>query len=117
VLLECPRCRATSCIYHTDHTGGPGGDNYLNIGDRAGGSCSKCGPEAPLTVKQQAPPAFFVQPHDLYPMSQEEFDYWVAVLREHHPEDRKLQDLGKTWYAGRRAGLLGRLRRWLRRSE
>lgn len=115
VLLEFPHCGATSCIYHTDHTGRPGGDNFLEIGDRPGGSCAKCGSEAGLTVKEQAPPAFFLQPHDLYPMSQVEFDYWVAVLREHRPEDPKLQELGTTWYAGRHAGLLGRLKRWLRR--
>jgi hypothetical protein len=35
VLLECPGCRATEVIYHTDHTGRTGGDHSREIGDRA----------------------------------------------------------------------------------
>jgi hypothetical protein len=113
VVLACPRCRATACIFHNDYGGMPGQDYRLEIGDQAGGPCSKCGCEAGLRVKQQAPPEFFLQPHDLYPMTQQEFDYWVGVLREHLPDHPKLKALGTTWYAGRRAGLRARLRAWL----
>jgi hypothetical protein len=50
-------------------------------------------------VGAKSPPAFFLQPHPMYPMSVEEFDWWVAVLREHFPNHPRLGDLGTRWYA------------------
>lgn len=112
VLLECPRCQATELIFHTDHTGRPGGDNCLEIGDRPGGFCSQCGREAGLRVKEQAPPELFLQPHDLYPMTVAEFAHWFSILRTHFPTDERLATVGVFWYPGKRRCLHeGRLSR------
>jgi hypothetical protein len=35
-----------------------------------------------------------LQPHDLYPMRQKEFDHWVDILRTHFPDSPRLRDLG-----------------------
>jgi hypothetical protein len=54
--------------------------------------CATCGRRgAGWRLLQTSPPAFFLQPHRLYPMTQDEFDYWVARLREHYPEHPTLQ--------------------------
>ena len=56
---------------------------------------------AGYSVGEKSPPAFFLQPHPLHPMEREEFDRWVAVLREHFPRDPMLQQLGKDWRPGK----------------
>jgi hypothetical protein len=62
-------------------------------------SCSACGFHgAGWTLGRQSPPAFFLQPHDLYPMTHDEFDDWVSILRESHPSHPKLTELGTTWF-------------------
>lgn len=116
VLLECPQCGGTVCIFHTDFLGPPLKDNRLQLGDRAGGVCSKCAAGAELRVKQQAPHEFFFQPDSSHAMSQAEFDYWVGVLRAHHPEHAKLKELGTTWYAGGQVSFFTRLKWWLFRG-
>jgi hypothetical protein len=37
----------------------------------------------------------------MYPMTEEEFDKWLAIFREHFPNDPLLYELGTTWYAGK----------------
>jgi hypothetical protein len=39
-----------------------------------------------------------LQPHDLYPMTRGEFDYWVTILRMHVPEHPALRSLGTTFF-------------------
>ena len=41
-----------------------------------------------------------MQPHPLYPMTQDGFDYWVGVLKTHFSDHPLLSELGKTFYAG-----------------
>ena len=43
-------------------------------------------------------PAFLLQPHDLHPMSQVEFDKWVAILRANFPDHRRLAGLGHNFF-------------------
>jgi len=49
-------------------------------------------------VLQKGPPQFFLQPHDLYPMSIGDFDYWVDVLKRNFPDHPILENLYTTWY-------------------
>jgi len=49
------------------------------------------------TLGQQSPPEFLLQPHNLYPMTQLAFDYWVGVLRTHFPAHPMLGELGTTF--------------------
>jgi len=48
-------------------------------------------------VKQQSAPDFLLQPHQLYPMTQEEFDHWLGILRTHFPRHRLLASAGTTF--------------------
>jgi hypothetical protein len=48
---------------------------------------------------QKSPPEFFLQPHPLYPMTQEEFDRWHMLLKQHFPDHPKLKDA--RWHPGR----------------
>ena len=58
-------------------------------------SCSHCRTTgADWKLIRQSPPEFFLQPHEMYPMSQSEFDRWVAILREHFPDHPSLHDQG-----------------------
>jgi hypothetical protein len=48
--------------------------------------CTACGHNGPgWTLMQQSPPAFLLQPHPMYPMRQQEFGYWLEILRTHFP--------------------------------
>ena len=44
--------------------------------------------------KEKSPPEFFVQPHELYPIAPQEFEKWLAILREHFPDNSMLADVG-----------------------
>jgi hypothetical protein len=46
------------------------------------------------TLLQQAPPEFLLQPHRLYPMTVDDFAYWLGLLQEHFPDlaARKLKN-------------------------
>jgi hypothetical protein len=37
-------------------------------------------------VLRQSPPEFLLQPHDLYPMTRKEFNYWLAILKKEFPD-------------------------------
>jgi hypothetical protein len=50
-------------------------------------------------VLQKPPPEFFLQPHPLYPMTQEDFDRWHKLLKQHFPDHPKLNN--PRWYPGR----------------
>ena len=58
-------------------------------------SCRYSGPG--YSVLTKSPPAFFLQPHPLYPMIREDFDYWVEVVRKNFPDHPMLEDLNKDW--------------------
>jgi hypothetical protein len=58
-------------------------------------ACTSCRHQGPgWTVLQQSPPAFLLQPHNLYPMTQSEFDYWVDILKTHFPSHPVLSGVG-----------------------
>ena len=63
-------------------------------------------------VIQKSPPAFFLQPHDLYPMSVSEFAHWLSIYRTQFPRHKRLGAVGVSWYPGKRRCLHeGRLSR------
>jgi hypothetical protein len=69
----------------------------LAYGER-GYECRACRHAGPgWKVVQQSPPEFLLQPHRLYPMTQEAFDYWVAILKAHFPDHPVLSGLGTTF--------------------
>src|SRR5204862_7049643 len=82
--LACPQCDGRLWIIDSDFRGMDGVRTDFGA---AAYPCATCGRRgAGWRLLQTSPPAFFLQPHRLYPMTQDEFDYWVARLREHYPE-------------------------------
>lgn len=102
VQLECPRCRATCWTIDSDFRGSSlFGEPELPYEERTY-ECPACRVSGTgYTVLDKSPAEFFLQPHQLYPMKREEFDRWVAVLREHIPDHPSLRRLGTEWYPGR----------------
>lgn len=98
VELRCPSCRTSH--WEIDH-GYRGahllGQKELSYSERMY-FCPHC--QVTLSgyaVLQKSPPKFFLQPHPLYPMNRNEFDYWITVLRQYFPDYPNLSDLDKTW--------------------
>jgi hypothetical protein len=52
-------------------------------------------------VQEKSPPEFFLQPHTIYPMAPQEFEKWLAILREHFSDHPMLADVGTKWYPGK----------------
>ena len=71
--LECPECHTTKWIIDSDYQGADlFGGIELAYSERVY-SCSVCDTDQiGWLVRQQAPPEFLLQPHDLYPMTQAE---------------------------------------------
>jgi hypothetical protein len=89
--LRCPGCQQTSWVIDSDYNGM--GDD-VPYGKRLY-ACVRCGHDGiGWVVCQQSPPAFFLQPHSMYPMTQAAFDYWVNVLKTHFPSHPRLAYVG-----------------------
>jgi hypothetical protein len=103
VQLQCPACQAHHWEIDCDYRGAElVGKKELSYAERTY-RCPNCGTSGTgYQVSLKSPPAFFLQPHPMYPMSAEEFDHWVAVLREHFPDHPLLRELGTRWYVPRR---------------
>lgn len=85
--LRCPSCQRSTWTIDSDYRGM---DGVLLPYDSRTIGCPACGYVwARWTLLQQAPPEFLLQPHDLYPMTQSEFDHWLGVLRTHFPDHPK----------------------------
>ena len=99
VELECPVCHAHHWEIDCDYRGAELiGEKELAYGERTY-RCPVCGTNGTCyQVGQKSPPAFFLQPHPLYPMTGEEFDHWAAVLRKNFPDHPLLREVGTRWY-------------------
>ena len=93
--LRCPGCQQISWVIDSDYRGL---DGTRVPYDERRYVCAHCRHDGPgWTLGQQSPPEFLLQPHDLYPMTQVAFDYWVTVLRTHFPAHPMLGRLGTTF--------------------
>jgi hypothetical protein len=121
VQLRCPSCRSPHWVIDCDFRGAELiGKKELTFAERTY-SCPSCRYSGQgYAVLQKSPPEFFMQPHGLYPMSQQDFDQWVDVLKENFPNDPMLDSLNKDWYPSgeskRRSGPLQWFRRFLGRT-
>jgi hypothetical protein len=94
--VRCPRCDHVSWVIDSDAVE-IGGQTLPYSARRY--DCASCGYGGPgWKVEQQSPPAFLLQPHNLYPMTKIAFDYWVEILRTHFPEHPALTRLGTTFF-------------------
>ena len=90
--LECPGCGSLQWEIDSDYRGTDGESEPY---EERTYSCTKCGTNGVgWMLRQQSPPEFLLQPHVMYPMTQEAFDYWVDVLRTYFPDHPRLADLG-----------------------
>jgi len=101
VQLECPRCAASHWVIDSDYRGAELlGRPELSYRQRTY-TCSSCHQTGEgHRVLSQSPPEFFLQPHRLYPMTADDFDYWVGVLQEHFPDHPMLAQLNREWRPG-----------------
>lgn len=94
--IECPQCHEASWTIDSDYRGTDG--VFLPYPERPY-LCRRCAWSGPgWTLKRQSPPAFLLQPHDMYPMSHADFDYWVAILRTNFPDHPHLARLGRSFF-------------------
>jgi hypothetical protein len=115
VELQCPACGKSTWDMDSDYTGEAmlGQDEVPRFGRTY--TCRACGVTATgFRMLQGSPPAFFLQPHPMYPMDEKDFDHWVGLLREHFPDHPMLSKVGIDWYP--RLPLEQMLRRWLVRT-
>jgi hypothetical protein len=98
VELECPICHTKHWEIDRDYTGlGWFGRRAKSYEERKYG-CHKCGYQGSgYQVLQKSPPQFFLQPHPMHPMTQADFDRWVAILRENFPDHPQLKELGNSF--------------------
>jgi hypothetical protein len=95
--LHCPRCHQATWVIDSDFRGIGGVDPEVPYEERRY-ECRDCRHDrVGWRLGRQSPPEFLLQPHDLYPMTQAAFDYWVQILRTHFPEHPLLARLGKTF--------------------
>jgi hypothetical protein len=52
-------------------------------------------------LQEQSPPELFLQPHPMYPMKSEEFERWLAVLRENFPDDPMVANVSTSLHPGK----------------
>jgi hypothetical protein len=110
--LKCPGCQKVSWVIDSDFRGIHGVAFPFHEREY---SCRGCGRKGPgWKLLRQSPPAFLLQPHQMYPMTRRDFDYWVAILAEHFPDNPRLRDLGHKFYPNE-PGIGRRLLRWLTR--
>jgi hypothetical protein len=97
--IECPICHRVHWIIDFDYRGADMVGGVEQTYEERTYPCPHCGnARSGWTIHQQSPPAFLLQPHDSYPMTHEEFDHWVAILRSHFPDHFRLAELGKTFF-------------------
>lgn len=105
--LRCPTCEQASWTIDSDYRGIDGVKLPYEQRVFSCRHCRKTGQGWNLI--QQSPPAFLLQPHDMYPMTHADFDHWVAVLKANFPDHPRLADLGKGFVPRTPPGMLARL--------
>ena len=94
--LACPSCGDQNWVMDSDYRGT---DGIMLPYERREYGCRNCGNKGiGWKLIQQSPPAFFLQPHDIYPMSRGEFERWVSILKANFPDHPRLTELGKTFF-------------------
>lgn len=103
IELACPACDGHYWVIDSDYRGGDMfGGKELSYPERSY-TCRHCGEtHTNQTILQKGPPEFFLQPHDLYPMSVADFNHWYAIFAAHFPDDERQERLGIAWYPGPR---------------
>lgn len=86
--LRCPKCNQPHWEMDNDFRGI--GGKKIPYPDRTY-ACCHCRFEGEgYTVLQGSPPEFIMQPHPMYPMSKEDFAYWLAILKREFPKCARL---------------------------
>jgi hypothetical protein len=102
VRLSCPNCAVCHWVIDCDFPGEGMPELDLPFEKRTYAcphcSCNSTGHQ----VQEKSPPEFFLQPHEMYPTTSQEFEKWLAVLQEYFPGHPMLADAGTKWYPGRK---------------
>ena len=102
VELKCPACQRNHWVIDHDYRGSElVGKRELSYDERTY-DCPLCSASGTgHQIIQKSPPAFLLQPHDLYPMSVSEFAHWFSIFRTQFPTHEKLGTVGVSWYPGK----------------
>jgi hypothetical protein len=93
IELQCPQCDTKHWEIDSDYRGMDG--IFIEYSEREY-DCQKCGySKNGYTVLRKSPPEFILQPHPMYPMRQQEFDYWAAILKTNFPDHPMVEKLEK----------------------
>ena len=91
IEFRCPECECTHWTMDSDYRGM--GAPEPSFEERTY-TCPSCGYSGPgFRVVVASPPEFILQPHPVYPMTQEDFDYWAGILRRCFPDDPHVAEL------------------------
>ena len=115
IQLACPRCGSVHWTIDSDYRGI--GGRYIDYTERHY-RCPSCEyADAGHIVLQKSPSAFLLQPHPMYPMRQEAFDYWAKILTEHFPAHPLVERLGREFQPNRRVVLTAWRNAWRARKQ
>jgi TIR domain-containing protein len=110
VQLKCPKCATTHWTIDSDYRGTDG--VFVDYSERVY-QCPTCAySEVGYTVLQKSPPHFLLQLHPMYPMRQEEFDYWAEILKSEFPDHPMTTQLGKEFRPNSQIFLTELRNRW-----
>jgi len=84
IELKCPECEAVHWELDADYPGMS--EPFIEYSSRPY-KCPSCGRTGVgYIVGQKSPPEFILQPHPMYPMTEDEFGYWMRIYETHFPE-------------------------------
>jgi hypothetical protein len=94
--LKCPQCSEVHWEIDHDYRGMCGEEEPYE--SRVYG-CPHCLARLPgFEVLRQSPPEFLLQPHDLYPMTRKEFNYWLEILKAEFPDHPMSSESSRKFY-------------------
>ena len=113
VRVKCPNCAASHWVVNCDFPGE--GTPWLDLPYEARTyQCPHCGNTgAGYQVQEKSPAEFLMQPHEMYPMGEEEFDEWVGVFHQNFPDCPKSAEYGKPWDPEKQRALVLQALRYL----
>jgi hypothetical protein len=111
VQFACPTCQGQFGEIDSDYRGGDlFGGIELSYPEREY-DCPHCGARnTNCKILQKGPPEFFLQPHDLYPMSVADFNHWYAVFAANFPQDERRKMLGSAGIRASNVPIIGSAR-------
>lgn len=93
--LRCPDCNKTHWEIDNAYRGMDGKKTQFS---KCPYFCPHCDySREGYVVLQESPPHFLLQPHPIFPMTKQDFGYWVDILEREFPSHPRLKELGRSF--------------------